>query len=69
MRRIYLPRSGSMLTRRCRDLQGQQLRYAGTTKASSWDDIMIDGHPDQLKFVAYYFRASARSSLRPRCQS
>ncbi|BGO99913.1 Apoptosis-inducing factor 1 [Rhodotorula toruloides] len=36
--------------------QGQQLRYAGTTKASSWDDIMIDGHPDQLKFVAYYFQ-------------
>ncbi|GAA6014260.1 hypothetical protein JCM11491_005018 [Sporobolomyces phaffii] len=35
--------------------QGQQLRYAGTSKASQWDDIYIDGNPDELKFVAYYF--------------
>ncbi|GAA5833919.1 hypothetical protein JCM3766R1_002470 [Sporobolomyces carnicolor] len=35
--------------------QGQQLRYAGTSKASKWDDILIDGNPDELKFVAYYF--------------
>ncbi|GAA5897109.1 uncharacterized protein JCM6883_006583 [Sporobolomyces salmoneus] len=35
--------------------QGQQLRYAGTSKASEWEDIHIDGNPDELKFVAYYF--------------
>ncbi|GAA5952022.1 hypothetical protein JCM3765_005172 [Sporobolomyces pararoseus] len=35
--------------------QGQQLRYAGTAKASKWDDIHIDGKPDELNFVAYYF--------------
>ncbi|GJN92313.1 hypothetical protein Rhopal_005343-T1 [Rhodotorula paludigena] len=34
--------------------QGQQLRYAGSTKASEWDDVVIDGNPDELKFVAYY---------------
>ncbi|GAA5980018.1 hypothetical protein JCM11641_008264 [Rhodosporidiobolus odoratus] len=34
--------------------QGQQLRYAGTTRASSFDDVVIDGNPDELKFVAYY---------------
>ncbi|GAA6041355.1 hypothetical protein JCM8097_007682 [Rhodosporidiobolus ruineniae] len=34
--------------------QGQQLRYAGTSQASSWDDLIIDGNPDELKFVAYY---------------
>ncbi|BGP42367.1 Apoptosis-inducing factor 1 [Rhodotorula kratochvilovae] len=36
--------------------QGQQLRYAGTTKASDWDDLHIVGNPDELKFVAYYFQ-------------
>lgn len=35
--------------------QGQQLRYAGTSESSKWDDIHIDGNPDELKFVAYYF--------------
>ncbi|GAA5823983.1 hypothetical protein JCM11251_003368 [Rhodosporidiobolus azoricus] len=35
--------------------QGQQLRYAGTNRSSNWDDILIDGQPDELKFVAYYF--------------
>ncbi|BGP18729.1 hypothetical protein JCM10213_009208 [Rhodosporidiobolus nylandii] len=34
--------------------QGQQLRYAGTTRASNFDDVVIDGNPDELKFVAYY---------------
>jgi len=35
--------------------QGQQLRYAGTSKASQWDDIEVQGNPDDLNFVAYYF--------------
>ncbi|GAA5885205.1 hypothetical protein JCM16303_005902 [Sporobolomyces ruberrimus] len=35
--------------------QGQQLRYAGNTKASEWDEIHIDGKPEDLNFVAYYF--------------
>ncbi|GAA6026191.1 hypothetical protein JCM10207_008768 [Rhodosporidiobolus poonsookiae] len=34
--------------------QGQQLRYAGTSRASQWDDVVIDGKPDELKFVVYY---------------
>lgn len=45
--------------------QGQQLRYAGTSKASKWDDILIDGNPDELKFVAYYFGSSFRSLATP----
>ncbi|GAA5842177.1 hypothetical protein JCM9279_002809 [Rhodotorula babjevae] len=36
--------------------QGQQLRYAGTTKASEWEDLHVDGNPDELKFVAYYLK-------------
>ncbi|TNY20584.1 hypothetical protein DMC30DRAFT_411666 [Rhodotorula diobovata] len=36
--------------------QGQQLRYAGTTKASEWDDMHVAGNPDELKFVSYYFK-------------
>ncbi|GAA5859333.1 hypothetical protein JCM1840_004566 [Sporobolomyces johnsonii] len=35
--------------------QGQQLRYAGTTQANTWDDVLIQGNADELKFVAYYF--------------
>ncbi|GAA5904893.1 hypothetical protein JCM6882_003235 [Rhodosporidiobolus microsporus] len=35
--------------------QGQQLRYAGTSRASKWDDILIEGDAGELKFVAYYF--------------
>ncbi|BGP57298.1 Apoptosis-inducing factor 1 [Rhodotorula sphaerocarpa] len=35
--------------------QGQQLRYCGTPQSSSFDDIHIDGNPDELNFVAYYF--------------
>ncbi|KAH9819136.1 hypothetical protein DFH28DRAFT_1053431 [Melampsora americana] len=34
--------------------QGQQLRYVGTGKASQWKDVIIDGNPDEMKFVAYY---------------
>lgn len=34
--------------------QGQQLRYVGTGKASQWKDVIIDGKPDELKFVAYF---------------
>ncbi|KAG0656683.1 hypothetical protein C6P46_006985 [Rhodotorula mucilaginosa] len=36
--------------------QGQQLRYCGTTQASSYDDLYIDGKPEELNFVAYYFK-------------
>ncbi|GAA5957243.1 hypothetical protein JCM21900_001204 [Sporobolomyces salmonicolor] len=35
--------------------QGQQLRYAGTTQANTWDDVLVQGNADELKFVAYYF--------------
>jgi len=43
--------------------QGQQLRYAGTSKASQWDDIEVQGNPDDLNFVAYYFREFSLSSI------
>lgn len=33
---------------------GQQLRYAGTGKAKYWKDIIVQGEPDELKFIAYY---------------
>ncbi|PLW49317.1 hypothetical protein PCASD_02642 [Puccinia coronata f. sp. avenae] len=36
--------------------QGEQLRYVGTGKASQWQDVIIDGSPDELNFVAYYFK-------------
>jgi hypothetical protein len=39
--------------------QGQQLRYCGTTQASSYDDLYIDGKPEELNFVAYYFSTSS----------
>ncbi|TBU39755.1 hypothetical protein BD309DRAFT_901165 [Dichomitus squalens] len=32
--------------------QGQQLRYCGV--GAGFDDVVIDGNPDELKFVAYY---------------
>ncbi|KAI0714432.1 hypothetical protein C8T65DRAFT_644304 [Cerioporus squamosus] len=32
--------------------QGQQLRYCGV--GAGFDDVIIDGNPDELKFVAYY---------------
>ncbi|KAI0648919.1 hypothetical protein C8Q79DRAFT_903656 [Trametes meyenii] len=32
--------------------QGQQLRYCGV--GAGYDDVIIDGNPEELKFVAYY---------------
>lgn len=34
--------------------QGAQLRYCGTSKSSKWDDIFIDGNPEELKFCAWF---------------
>ena len=34
--------------------QGAQLRYVGSSKSSKWEDVHIDGTPEDLKFVAYY---------------
>ncbi|KDE09563.1 hypothetical protein MVLG_00458 [Microbotryum lychnidis-dioicae p1A1 Lamole] len=34
--------------------QGQQLRYAGTSRAKTWEDVIVQGSPEDLKFVAYY---------------
>lgn len=36
--------------------QGQQLRYAGSAGAKYWDDVIIQGDPSALKFVAFYLR-------------
>ncbi|KAM0550840.1 hypothetical protein ACHAPJ_008704 [Fusarium lateritium] len=33
---------------------GAQLRYCGNTMASGWDDLVLEGDPAELKFVAYY---------------
>jgi len=33
---------------------GAQMRYAGNTIASGWDDVVLQGSPDQGKWVAYY---------------
>jgi NAD(P)H-nitrite reductase large subunit len=33
---------------------GAQLRYCGNTMASGWDDMVLQGDPDQGKWVAYY---------------
>ena len=33
---------------------GAQLRYCGNTVASGWDDVVLQGDPDQGKWVAYY---------------
>ena len=33
---------------------GSQLRYAGNTTANGWDDLVLQGDPDQGKWVAYY---------------
>ncbi|EGN99078.1 hypothetical protein SERLA73DRAFT_181877 [Serpula lacrymans var. lacrymans S7.3] len=35
--------------------QGQQLRYCGL--GSGYDDIIINGNPDEMKFIAYYVKA------------
>ncbi|KAH9902894.1 hypothetical protein C8Q73DRAFT_635454 [Cubamyces lactineus] len=32
--------------------QGQQLRYCGV--GAGYDDIIIDGNPEEMKFIAYY---------------
>ncbi|KKK25141.1 hypothetical protein AOCH_001835 [Aspergillus ochraceoroseus] len=34
---------------------GAQLRYCGST-ANGWDDVLLQGEPDNAKFVAYYCR-------------
>jgi hypothetical protein len=34
--------------------QGQQLRYAGY--GAQWDEVVIHGKPDEMKFVAYYVK-------------
>lgn len=34
--------------------QGQQLRYCGNGRSKEWEDVFIEGNPDELKFVAYY---------------
>ncbi|KAI0775025.1 hypothetical protein BD413DRAFT_471840 [Trametes elegans] len=34
--------------------QGQQLRYCGV--GAGYDDIIIDGNPEEMKFVAYYVK-------------
>jgi len=31
-----------------------QLRYTGNTLASGWDDVVIQGNPDEGKWIAYY---------------
>jgi len=33
---------------------GSQLRYCGNTMASGWDDVVLQGDPEQGKWVAYY---------------
>ncbi|GAB1319805.1 Apoptosis-inducing factor 1 [Madurella fahalii] len=33
---------------------GSQLRYCGNTMASGWDDLVLQGDPDQGKWIAYY---------------
>ncbi|KAM7205456.1 hypothetical protein V8F20_003225 [Naviculisporaceae sp. PSN 640] len=33
---------------------GAQLRYCGNTQASGWDDVVLQGNPDEGKWIAYY---------------
>ncbi|KAK3317143.1 cytochrome P450 [Cercophora scortea] len=33
---------------------GAQLRYCGNTMASGWDDLVLQGKPDEGKWAAYY---------------
>ncbi|OJT01779.1 Apoptosis-inducing factor 1 [Trametes pubescens] len=35
--------------------QGQQLRYCGV--GAGYDEVFVDGNPDEMKFVAYYAKA------------
>ncbi|KAK3897532.1 cytochrome P450 [Staphylotrichum tortipilum] len=49
---------------------GSQLRYCGNTVASGWDDLVLQGDPDQGKWVAYYAKgetivAMASSGMDP----
>ena len=49
---------------------GTQLRYCGNTVASGWDDLVLQGDPDQGKWVAYYAKgetivAMASSGMDP----
>jgi hypothetical protein len=37
-----------------RSAQGQQLRYCSIPGATQFEDVIIDGDLDQMKFVAYY---------------
>lgn len=41
--------------------QGQQLRYAAgsSSGAKEWDDVIVQGTPDSLKFVAFYCSTSS----------
>ncbi|KZV59680.1 flavo protein [Peniophora sp. CONT] len=36
--------------------QGQQLRYVGV--ANKYDDVIINGNPDEMTFIAYYTKGS-----------
>lgn len=38
--------------------QGQQLRYVGTARSKKWEDVILQGEPDDLKFIAYYHGTS-----------
>lgn len=40
---------------------GAQLRYCGSAKSKEWEDVIVQGNPDELKFIAYYTSASKRS--------
>ncbi|KAK4208750.1 hypothetical protein QBC37DRAFT_295989 [Rhypophila decipiens] len=33
---------------------GAQLRYCGNTQANGWDDVVMQGNPDEGKWIAYY---------------
>lgn len=35
-------------------LKPNVLKQCGTSKSSQWDDIFIDGNPEELKYVAYF---------------
>lgn len=36
------------------DTEGQQLRYVGL--AASFDEVIVDGNADEMKFVGYYVK-------------
>ncbi|POS82699.1 hypothetical protein EPUL_006315 [Erysiphe pulchra] len=41
---------------------GSQLRYCGNS-CNGWDDIIIKGQPDELKFVVYYTRGETIAAV------